>query len=108
MTRNHLTVGAQISTGGAASAPRVGPFSPQTGMPPQTTPPTSSSLTTITASSTTHAPIAQTNISVTGTNDYDKAIEVDQRSLRNPELIPSSVKEWKLSYDKYEQHHTTG
>ena len=104
MTRNHhLNVGAQIPTGGATSAPRVGPFSPQTGIPPQT-PPTSPSLTTITASSTIQAPIAQTNISVTGTNDYDKAIEVDQRSLRNPELTPSSIREWKLSYDKYEQH----
>jgi hypothetical protein len=34
-------------------------------------------------------------------NDYDKAVEVEQRKLSNPVLTPPAIREWKLSFDVY-------
>jgi len=34
-------------------------------------------------------------------NDYDKAVEVEQRKLSDPVLTPPAIRTWKLSYDVY-------
>ena len=34
-------------------------------------------------------------------NKYDKAVEVDQRKLRDPDLTPVAIRKWKTTYDIY-------
>ena len=99
--------GTQVPHSGATPTTRVGPFSPQTRMPTQTTTPTNPSLgqTTNTISgSITIPPVGPTTNIVGATNDYDKAIEVEQRLLRNPDLTPQAIRSWKLTYETYERH----
>ena len=40
-------------------------------------------------------------LATTVLNEYDKAVEVDQRKLRNPELTPIALRKWKLAYNIY-------
>ena len=37
----------------------------------------------------------------TSQNEYDKAVEVDQRKLRDPDLTPVVIRKWKTTYDIY-------
>ena len=37
-------------------------------------------------------------------NDYDKAVEVEQRKLSDPVLTPAAIRAWKLSFDVYKQN----
>ena len=36
-------------------------------------------------------------VTTTALNDYDKAVEVDQRKLRDPDLTPTAIRKWKLT-----------
>ena len=40
-------------------------------------------------------------LAATVLNEYDKAVEVDQRKLRNPEFTPIALRKWKLAYNIY-------
>ena len=37
-------------------------------------------------------------------NDYDKAVEVEQRKLINPDTTPTSIRLWLILYDTYSKH----
>ena len=61
---------------------------------------------------TPHGPSASPSIGGTGIsnnpnvaanvlNEYDKAVEVDQRKLRDTELTPMALRKWKLAYNIY-------
>ena len=75
--------GSQVSSGQQAV------FSP----PGSTQPPQGTPASTPTGGSNT----STTNV----LNEYDKAVEVDQRKLRNPELTPIALRKWKLAYNIY-------
>ena len=76
--------GSQVSTGpqGVFSPPGPQPFNG------------------LSASSSGGGPNNST-LAATVLNEYDKAAEVDQRKLRNPELTPTALRKWKLAYNMY-------
>ncbi len=77
--------GSQVSSGQQAV------FSPPgSTQPPQGTPASTSAGGSNTPTSTTIV-----------LNEYDKAVEVDQRKLRNPELTPIALRKWRLAYNIY-------
>jgi len=77
--------GSQVSSGQQAV------FSPPgSTQPPQGTPASTSAGGSNTPTSTT-----------TVLNEYDKAVELDQRKLRNPELTPIALRKWRLAYNIY-------
>ena len=77
--------GSQVSNGQQAV------FSPPgSTQPPQGTP----------ASTSAGGSSTPTSIAIV-LNEYDKAVEVDQRKLRNPELTPIALRKWKLAYNIY-------
>ena len=41
-------------------------------------------------------------------NDYDKAVEVEQRKLSDPVLTPAAIRAWKLSFDVYANNPNEG
>jgi hypothetical protein len=77
--------GSQVSSGQQAVF-----SSPGSTQPPQGTPASTSAGGSNTPTSTT-----------TVLNEYDKAVEVDQRKLRNPELTPIALRKWRLAYNIY-------
>ena len=84
----------------APTAASTSPLQIHTGLPGVFLPPSLQSSRSLSASVPTFA-VGNTNAMTTVQNEYDKAVEVDQRKLRDPDLTPIVIRKWKTTYDIY-------
>ena len=84
------------------SGPSATSSSPQitTGLPGVFSPPYLQSSRALSASAPTFAE-SNSSAMTTSQNVYDKAVEVDQRKLRDTDLTPVAIRKWKTTYDIY-------
>jgi len=85
----------------ALTAASTNPLQIRTGLPGVFSPPSLQSSRSLSASVPTFV-VGNTNAMTTVQNEYDKAVEVDQRKLRDPDLTPVGIRKWKTTYDIYE------
>ena len=92
---------AQHGNSGPSVAPTAASTSflqTRTGLPGGFSPPSLQSSRSLSASVSTLA-VGNTNATTTVQNEYDKAVEVDQCKLRDPDLRPVAIRNWKTTYD---------
>ena len=87
--------GPSVASTAASTSPQI-----PTGLPGVFSPPSLQSSRGLSASAPTFA-VSNTNAMTTSQNEYDKAVEVDQRKLQDPDLTPVAIRKWRTTYDLY-------